>query len=306
MSFTHVLSELGTGLRRNVSMTVSLVVTLAVSVSLVGVGLLLQQQIETTEQYWGDRLQIQVEMCSPNSLEAACIDGAATDAQQAQVEDVIVANSQVETYEFVTSAEEYERAEQIFGQSNTGRRLFEALRPESFPSSFYVTLEDPNQIDVLASELEGVPGVDHVRDLRNLLDPLYQVLGKMRWIALGVAATLMIAAVLQVANTIRLAAFARRREIGIMRLVGASSWHIQLPFVLESMLAALVGAAAACGVLAAFMGIVVQGYLAERLGTITPWVDWGDAVRAGTVTVVFAIIVAVIPTLVMTRKYLDV
>ncbi|MDQ3591304.1 MAG: permease-like cell division protein FtsX [Actinomycetota bacterium] len=306
MSFTHVLSELGTGLRRNVSMTVSLVVTLAVSVSLVGVGLLLQQQIETTEQYWGDRLQIQVEMCSPNSLEAACIDGAATDAQQAQVEDVIVANSQVETYEFVTSAEEYERAEQIFGQSNTGRRLFEALRPESFPSSFYVTLEDPNQIDVLASELEGVPGVDHVRDLRDLLDPLYQVLGKMRWIALGVAATLMIAAVLQVANTIRLAAFARRREIGIMRLVGASSWHIQLPFVLESMLAALVGAAAACGVLALFMGVVVQGYLAERLGTITPWVDWGDAVLAGTVTVVFAIIVAVIPTLVMTRKYLDV
>jgi len=306
MSFTHVLSELGTGLRRNVSMTVSLVVTLAVSVSLVGVGLLFQQQIETTEQYWGDRLQIQVEMCSPNSLEAACIDGAATDAQQAQVEDVIVANSQVETYEFVTSAEEYGRAEQIFGQSNTGRRLFEALRPESFPSSFYVTLEDPNQIDVLASELEGVPGVDHVRDLRDLLDPLYQVLGKMRWIALGVAATLMIAAVLQVANTIRLAAFARRREIGIMRLVGASSWHIQLPFVLESMLAALVGAAAACGVLAAFMGIVVQGYLAERLGTITPWVDWGDAVFAGTVTVVFAILVAVIPTLVMTRKYLDV
>ena len=306
MSFTAVLSELGTGLKRNVSMTVSLVVTLAVSVSLVGVGLLLQQQIQTTEQYWGDRLQIQVEMCSPNSLEAACIDGAATDAQQAQVEDVIVASSQVETYEFVTSAEEYERAEQIFGQSNTGRRLFEALRPESFPSSFYVTLEDPNQIDVLASELEGVPGVDHVRDLRDLLDPLYQVLGKMRWIALGVAATLMIAAVLQVANTIRLAAFARRREIGIMRLVGASSWHIQLPFVLESMLAALVGAAAACGVLALFMGVVVQGYLAERLGTITPWVDWGDAVLAGTVTVVFAIIVAVIPTLVMTRKYLDV
>lgn len=306
MSFRHVLSELGTGIKRNVSMTVSLVVTLAVSVSLVGVGLLLQQQIETTEQYWGDRLQIQVEMCSPNSLEAACIDGAATDAQQAAVEDVIVASSQVETYELVTSADEYERAEQIFGQSNTGRRLFEALRPESFPSSFYVTLEDPNQIDVLASELEGVPGVDHVRDLRDLLDPLYQVLGKMRWIALGVAATLMIAAVLQVANTIRLAAFARRREIGIMRLVGASSWHIQLPFVLESMLAALVGAAAACGVLALFMGVVVQGYLAERLGTITPWVDWGDAVFAGTVTVVFAIIVAVIPTLVMTRKYLDV
>jgi len=112
--------------------------------------------------------------------------------------------------------------------------------------------------------------------------------------------------VLQVANTIRLAAFARRREIGIMRLVGASSWHIQLPFVLESLLAAVVGAAVACGVLAAFMYFLVEGFLAERLNRITPWVDWDDAVLAGSLTMVFAVVVAVTPTLVMTRKYLDV
>jgi len=68
----------------------------------------------------------------------------------------------------------------------------------------------------------------------------------------------------------------------------------------------VLGAAAACGVLAAFMVFLVRGYLTERLTTITPWVDWGDAVVAGTVTVVFAIVVAVVPTLVMTRKYLDV
>ncbi len=306
MSFTHVLSELGTGIRRNVSMTVSLVVTLAVSLSLVGVGLLLQTQIQTTEQYWGDRLQIQVELCSPNSLQGTCIDGTVTDAQQGQIENVIAGSSQVEEFEFQTSEEAYERAEETFGQSNTGRRLFEALTPESFPASFFVTLQDPNEIDTLASELQGLPGVADVKDLRDVLNPLYEVLGNLRWVALGVAGALMLAAVLQVANTIRLAAFARRREIGIMRLVGASSWHIQLPFVLESLLAAVVGAAAACGVLAAFMAFLVRGYLTERLTTITPWVDWGDAVLAGTVTVVFAIIVAVIPTLVMTRKYLDV
>lgn len=306
MPFTHVLSELGTGLRRNVSMTVSLVVTLAVSLSLVGVGLLLQTQIVTTEDYWGDQLQIQVELCGPNSLEGTCIDGTATDAQQADIEDVITGNDQVESYEYESSREAYDRAKEIFGQSSTGRRLFETTTPESFPASFFVTLQDPTEIDALASEMQGLPGVSQVRDLRDVFGWLYDVLGKLRWVALAVAGALMLAAILQVANTIRLAAYARRREIGIMRLVGASQWHIQLPFVLESLLAAVVGAAVACGVLVGFMYFFVRGYLTERLATITPWVDWGDAIFAGTVTVAFALVVAVIPTLVMTRKYLDV
>ncbi len=306
MSLTHVLSEFGTGIRRNVSMTVSLIVTLVVSLSLVGVGLLLQTQIERTEQYWGDRLQIEVQLCSANSLEGTCIDGKATQAQQDQIEAVIEDSAQVESYEFQSSPEAYERAEEIFGQNNTGRRLFAALTPQSFPASYFVTLTDPSEIDTLASELQGLAGVAEVKDLREFLEPLYEVLGNMRWVALGFAGVLMLAAVLQVANTIRLAAFARRREIGIMRLVGASSWHIQLPFVLESLLAAVIGAAAACGVLAAFMAFFVQGYLTERLSQVTPWVDWGDAVVAGGITVAFAIVVAVIPTLVLTRKYLNV
>ncbi len=306
MAITQVLSELGTGIRRNLSMTVSLVVTLVVSLSLVGIGLLLQTQIDRTEQYWGDRLQIEVQLCSANSLEGTCIDGEVTREQRSQIEAVIDDSTQVKSAEYQSSAEAYDRAEEIFGQNNTGRRLFAALTPQSFPGSFFVTLDDPTEVDTLASELQGLPGVAEVKDLREFLDPLYEVLGNMRWVALGFAGVLMLAAVLQVANTIRLAAFARRREIGIMRLVGASSWHIQLPFVLESLIAAVIGAAVACGVLAAFMAFLVQGYLTERLSQVTPWVDWPDAVLAGGITVAFAVVVAVIPTLVLTRKYLNV
>ncbi|MDQ3416048.1 MAG: permease-like cell division protein FtsX [Actinomycetota bacterium] len=306
MSLPQVLSELGTGIRRNVSMTVSLIVTLVVSLSLVGIGLLLQQQIDRTQEYWGDRLQIEVQLCSSNSLEGTCIDGEATAAQQDEIEAVIEDSDQVKSFEYQSPPQAYERAEEIFGQNNTGRRLFAALTPQSFPASYFVTLTDPTEIDTLASELQGLSGVAEVKDLREFLDPLYEVLGNMRWVALAFAGVLMLAAVLQVANTIRLAAYARRREIGIMRLVGASSWHIQLPFVLESLIAAVVGAAVACGVLAAFMAFLVQGYLAERLSQVTPWVDWGDAIRAGGITVVFAIVVAVVPTLVLTRKYLNV
>lgn len=306
MAFTQTLAEAFTGIRRNASMTISLIVTLAVSLSLVAVGLVLQSQIETTEQYWGDRLQVQVELCSRNSLEGTCIDGTATPAQQEQVESVLVDNPGVEEVRYQSSAEAYDRARQTFGQSSTGRRLFEALTEDSFPASFFVTLEDPDQVDAVASAVAGLDGVAKVADLREILNPLYTVLGNLRWVALAIAGALMLAAVLQVANTIRLAALARRREIEIMRLVGASQWHIQLPFVLESILAAVLGGAIACGVLAAFMHWIVIGYLTERLARITPWVDWADAVVAGSVTVVFAVVVAVVPTLVLTRKYLDV
>ncbi len=306
MAFTHLLSELGTGLRRNVSMTVSLVVTLLVSLALVGVGLLLQMQITKTEAYWGDRLQIQVQMCSDSSLAGSCIDGAVTEEQSRRVAQVIEDNPQVESFYLQTSTEAYDKARELFGQSDTGRRQFETLTPQSFGPSYWVTLDDPNQDEAVTSEVLGLPGVEQIRDLRTTLAPLYDILTVMRWVALGTAGVLMLAAVMQVANTIRLAAYARRREIGIMRLVGASSWHIQLPFVLESLLAAVVGATLACAVLAGFMQFLVRDQLTQKFTTFTPWVEWSDALVAGAVTAAFAIVVAVVPTLVMTRKYLDV
>ena len=91
-----------------------------------------------------------------------------------------------------------------------------------------------------------------------------------------------------------------------MRLVGASSWHIQLPFVLESLLAALISAALAAGGLSAFMYFVVYGYLRDTLGRITTWVGWQEAVQVMGLTTILALVLALVPTLVMTRKYLDV
>lgn len=306
MAFSHLLSEIGTGLRRNVSMTVSLVVTLLVSLALVGVGLLLQMQIGKTEAYWGDRLQIQVQMCSESSLAGSCIDGAVTDQQSRRVAQVIEDNAEVESYDLQTSTEAYDKARELFGQSDTGRRQFETLTPQSFGPSYWVTLRDPDRDEAVTSEVLGLPGVEQIRDLRTTLAPLYDILTVMRWVALGTAGVLMLAAVMQVANTIRLAAYARRREIGIMRLVGASSWHIQLPFVLESVLAALISAALAAGGLSAFMYFVVYGYLRDTLGQITTWVRWQEAVTVMGYTTVLALLLALVPTLVMTRKYLDV
>ena len=299
-------SELLTNLSRNKSMTISLVVTMTVSLLLAALGLLIQAQANRTEKYFGDRLQIQVNLCTKNSPAATCIGGPATDAQKGAVRLALRTNPEVKRFEVRTPAENYEQAKQLLGQTGTGRKQLETLGPDVFPESYFVTLADPQKSEGVVSELSGMDGVGSVTSLRRLLGPLFEILEKMRWASLGTSLLLIIAAVLQVSNTIRMTAFARRREIGIMRLVGASSWHIQMPFVLESMLAALISAALAALGLAGFMYFVVYGYLRETLGQITTWVRWQEAITVVGWTTLLAGILALVPTLVMTRRYLDV
>ncbi|WP_019145901.1 permease-like cell division protein FtsX [Aeromicrobium massiliense] len=306
MSVRTALSDLGVSLSRNKSMTISLVVTMTVSLLLAALGLLMQSQADRTERYYGDRLQVQVNLCTELSPSANCVDGAASDADREAVEAVLDQNPEVKTFEIRTPEQNFEKAKAVYNQNATGRKTLDSLTVEAFPQSYNVTLVDRDDSDGLQSELSGMKGVDSVSSLKQLLGPLFELLDKMRWAALGTSLVLIVAAVLQVSNTIRMTAYARRREIGIMRLVGASSWHIQLPFLLESLVAALASAALACAGLAAFMKFVVYGYLRDNLGTITTWVSWSESAVVMGWTVVLALVLALVPTLVMTRKYLDV
>ena len=301
-----MLSELGTSLSRNKSMTISLVVTMTVSLLLVALGLLIQSQADRTEQYFGDRLQLQVNLCTKNSPSSTCIGGEATDAQKAAVKKALDTNPEVKSFDVRTPADNYDQARELLGQTETGRKQLETLGPSAFPESYFVTLKDPQKFDGVVSQVSGMDGVGNVNSLRKLLGPLFEILEKMQYAAIGTALLLIIAAILQVSNTIRMTAYARRREIGIMRLVGASSWHIQLPFVLESMLAALISAALSALGLGLFMYFVVYGYLRDNLGQITTWVRWQESIVVMGITTVLALLLALVPTFIMTRKYLDV
>jgi len=287
-------------------MTISLVVTMTVSLLLAAMGLLIQEQADRTERYFGDRLQLQVNLCTKNSPSATCIGGAASPAQKKAVQEALRSNPEVKSYDVRSPRQNYEQAQALLGQTDTGRKQLETLGPEAFPESYFVTLADPQKFEGVVSEVSGMDGVGNVNSLRKLLGPLFEILEKMRWAALGTSLLLIVAAILQVSNTIRMTAFARRREIGIMRLVGASSWHIQLPFVLESMLAAVISAVLAAVGLIGFMWFVVYGYLRDTLGQLTTWVRWQEALVVVGWTTVLAMALALIPTLVMTRKYLDV
>ena len=116
---------------------------------------------------------------------------------------------------------------------------------------------------------------------------------------------LLLAAALQIGNTIRMAAFSRRRELGIMRLVGASNFYIMAPFLLESLIAALAGALLANGTLAALEQFVILGKARPSIQTV-PWVDWNHVVIAMVVLVAVAVVLSIIPTLIATRRYLKV
>jgi cell division transport system permease protein len=306
MQLTYVVSELTTGLRRNVSMTIAVIVTLFVSLTLVGLGLLLNAQADKAEEFWGDRLQITVFLCTENSPGANCIDGEATKAQRNAVEQVLETNPQVEKFHFESSRVAYEKWREVYSADDEAQQqVVEAIRPSDLAESYWVTLKDPRQFEGLKSEVSGLDGVGSVRDLRQVLQPIYFWISAFKWGAIVIAGFLLVAAILQVGNTIRLAAFARRKEIGIMRLVGASSMYIQLPFLLEALFAALVGVLLAAGAIALFLYVVVYRLLRPN-SNLVAWVDWGDGLLAiGAISVV-GLALTLVPTLLLTRKYLKV
>ena len=305
MQLRYVFSETGTGLRRNVSMSIALVVTIFVSLTLVGMGLLLNSQAEKAEKFWGSKLQITVFMCNQNSKTATCT-GEVTPAQKAQIKKVIGEHPEVASYYHQSKDQAFKTWKRVYlSQDKSQQEIYSTVRASDMQESYWVKLKNPNQFQGVKSALVGMPGVDAVRDLRQVLKPIYFWMTVMKWGAIAIAAFLLVAAILQVGNTIRIAAFARRKEIGIMRLVGASTLYISLPFLMETLVAAVIGIALAAGALMAFMYFVIYGKLRPS-SNIVEWVDWNDAYLAIAGITVLGILLTLIPTLVMTRKYLKV
>jgi cell division transport system permease protein len=306
MQLTYVFSELGNGLRRNLSMTVAVVVTIFVSLTLVGMGLLLNAQAHKAESYWGSKLQITVFLCNQNSSTANCLDGEATAAQKAAIQKVLNTNNEVDSWRLQTKQQAYDKWREAYVSGNdTERRVYDSIKPSDMQESYWVQLKNPERFQGIKGAVQGLPGVNTVRDLRSVLKPIYFWINVLKWGAIAIAAFLVLAAVLQVANTIRIAAFARRREIGIMRLVGASSLYIALPFLLEALVAAVVGVALAAGAVLLFMWVVIYRTLRPS-SNIVAWIDWGNAVSAIGYIAAIGLALTLIPTLVMTHKYLRV
>ena len=302
----YTLTELGQGLRRNLSMHLAVVLTLFVSLTLVGLGVLLNQQAQKASDYWGGELQITFWLCKARDTNPACV-GEVTDAQKQAIVKVVEENPEVADYRFETKEEAYEKLKEVFASdelegSGSGPPVITA---EDMPESLWIELKDPEQFEGIISAVTGLDGVSGHRDARATLKAIYSTMDALQWAALGTALFLVVAALLLVANTIRLAAFARRREIGIMRLVGASTLYIALPFLLEAVVTAVAGVVLAAGALLAFERYAILGRVKNDLAFI-PWVDWSEVQYAILAIAILGPLLTLLPTLVLTRKYLKV
>ncbi len=303
MQLRYVFSELGQGLRRNLSMHIAVVLTLFVSLTLVGLGLLLNQQADKAAQHWGSQLQITVWLCKDKDDNPACT-GEVTDTQKTAIEKVVEENPEVAGYHAESKEEAFDKVKELLGPEK-----FEGPNPAAtaadMPQSLWIELNDPEEYQGITSAVKGLDGVSGIRDMRAVLKPIYGSINALQWGALGTATFLVLAALLLVGNTIRLAAFARRREIGIMRLVGASTSYITLPFLLEALVTALIGVGLAAGALGAFMYFGIHERAGDQL-KFMPWIGMPEYTVAVFWIAILGPILTLLPTLVLTRKYLKV
>ncbi len=297
-----ILGEAFSGLRRNASMVVSIVLVTFVSLTFVGAAMLMQMQIGKMKDYWVDRAQVAVFMCSSISATGTCVDGAADEEQEQAVRDKLdgeALQSVIRDYRFETRDEAYANIIALYGDDYA-----DFVTPEQLNETFWVNLVDPTQSDVIAEAFGGQDGVEQVKDQLQYLDPLFSALTVATYIAIGIAVLMLVAAVLLIATTIRLSAFARRRELGIMRLVGASNRFIQTPFILEGVFAAFIGSLLASAAIIAGVQFGVGGYLAGRVDFITSWVELPDALVVVPVVVVIGLALAAVSAGFAIRRWL--
>ena len=300
MRARFLLSEVGIGLRRNMTMTFAVIVTTAISLSLLGIGLLSNAQVGAMKDYWYDKIEVSVFLCGSLSESPSCSGGVVTSEQRLQIQQDLQTMPAVDSVFYESQSEAFSRFQERFKDSAIAANV----SADQLPESFRVKLKDPTQFAVIVSAFSGRPGVDVVQDQRSILEKFFKLLGVLRNGALLVGLASVLTAALLISNTLRIAAFNRRRETGVMKLVGASSWSIQLPFLLEGVISAIVGWALATGLLAGLKG-VIDSKVAPLL-SFTNFFGWGEVWVASAYLLATGLFVSTVASVITLRRYLKV
>jgi cell division transport system permease protein len=283
-------------------MTLAVIITVAVSLGLFGASLLVRAQVDTMKDFWYDKVEVSIFLCGENSDVPSCAGGAVTRAQRDQIEsDLESLRPLVDEIFYESKEEAFERFKEQFANSP----IVENVSADALPESFRVKLSEPEKYDVVASAFAGRPGVEQVNDQRAILDRFFRLLGGLQAIALVIAISMLVVTVLLIVNTMRVAAFSRRRETGIMRLVGASNFYIQLPFLLEAAIAAGIGAIIAIGTLIFTKGFLIDQVLAPSF-QFTAFVGWDSVLTIAPIMLLTGIGLAGLAAFFTLRKYLRV
>ena len=255
----YVLREALIGLWRNATMTIAMMITLSVSLTMLGAGILMYLQVGQMKDFYYATIEVSIFLTDDIS-----------DAQRTSLDAALTANPLVRQKVYETKAEALARFKQVWRDSPT---FTDAVRPDSMPESFRVKLTDPEAYDEFAKQLAGRPGIQMIVDQREVLEKVFGVFSSIQLLALVIASVMAVAGLLLVGNTIQVAAYSKRREVAVMRLVGASNWYIQAPFVLEAVAAGLAGALTAFAALYAGKTLLFDGRLQALSKVLTPIPD---------------------------------
>ena len=298
----NVLADAWEGLRRNKSIAVSVILVTMISMYLLGVGLLAQKQVDQMKGYWYDRVQVSIYLCTGTSSQPNCSSGEATEEQKdsitAQLDEM---KPLVKEVYFESEDEAYERFKEDYKNSP----LAGHIRVGDIPASYRVQLSEPEEYATVASAFEGAPGVASVPNLREVFAPLFRAINIITAVMIGLAGLTLVSAVLLMATTIRQAAFTRRREIAIMKLVGASNRTIRTPFIIETVLAGLIGVVMSIGLLwVSAWALFDRDLLRETAGTA--FISASDVWTIAPFLVIGVIVLAVGTSTVTLWRYLRV
>ncbi|MFI1013353.1 permease-like cell division protein FtsX [Streptomyces sp. NPDC020965] len=305
MRAQFVLSEISVGLRRNLTMTFAVIVSVALSLALFGGALLMSQQVNTMKDFWYDKVNVSVYLCNKNDATASpqCGKGAVTEEQKHQIKADLQKMDIVETVHQETAEQAYKLYKKQYGDTP----IAATITPDQMQESFRVKLKDPEKYQVVATALAGRAGVHSVQDQRDILQNLFSLMNGMRVAALCVMGLMLVIAMMLIVNTVRVSAFSRRRETGIMRLVGASSFYIQMPFIMEAAFAGLLGGAVACGFLVIGRYFLIDHglALAEKMQLVN-FIGWDAVLTKLPLVLAIGLLMPAIAASIALRKYLKV
>lgn len=302
MRFTFIATEVWQGLRRNVTMALSVVIVTFVSLGFLGSAALLQMQVTKLKDSWYNKVEVSIFLCPTASAAATCASGAVTTAQQDAIMQVLSTGAVGSLVKQPVYAESKQEVYQDFISQKDNSFYAQHLTADDMQPVLRVKLKDPLQFQVVADATQNLEGVEVVKDQRDIFDTLFQVLNRATMIAAALAGVMLLAAVMLITTTIRLSALSRRRETTIMRMVGSSKTLIQLPFMLEGAIAATFGALLSIAGLWLAVRYLVEDWLSAQFN----WIDYihaSDVLIVGPWLILIAVALSGVASLVTLGRY---
>ncbi|MEU8184712.1 permease-like cell division protein FtsX [Micromonospora sp. NPDC049047] len=261
MRVKYVLSEVLVGLWRNVTMSIAMIITMAVSLTMLGASGLMYRQVDDMKVTYYKNIEVSIFLKQEVS-----------EQERTDLNAKLDADPLVKEVFYVDKDEAYKKFKVMYQDAPD---LVNVVKPDQLPESFRLKLNNPEQYKDIYEQYKNSAGVDEIIDQSRLLDKIFDILTSIQNIALAAAIVMAIAALLLVANTIQVAAYSKRREVAVMKLVGASNWFIQAPFVLEAVVAGLIGSLLGLVALVAAKYLLFDRSLSALQGLLSP-ISWGD------------------------------